>query len=161
VPEIIETTWASSITESTNADNITSSVTVTGTLSETTNAQSITNNTTVTGTISETMIAPLVARNFIGNVHEFNLGGKWETVLGGWGAFRLGASLELFLGVGAEINLGPALEMNVGFSVGIATTTLDIVGTAIENKPTEIELKALTLKQSACAIGTFGLYVCA
>lgn len=141
VPEIIETTHAATITQTTYAD-------------------SLTNNTTVTGTISETMTANLVDRKFYGNVHEYNSGGKWETVFGGWGAFRIGASLELFAGVGAEINLGPALEMNVGFSVGIATTTVDIVGTSIENKPQEIALKDLELKQVACAIGTFGLYVC-
>ncbi len=160
VPDIIETTHAGTITETTYADSVTSKTTVTGTISETTSAKSLTNNTTVSGTISETMTANLVDRKFYGNVHEYNSGGKWETVLGGWGAFRLGASLELFIGVGAEINLGPALEMNVGFSLGIATTTVDIVKTAIENDTVEIKFQDLSLKRAACAIGTFGLYVC-
>ena len=170
VPDILETTFANNITETTGsatkpvsainvttfADNITettgSVAKPASAIKETVYSGSITSELTATGTIKETMTANLVDRKFVGNVHELNMGGKWETVLGGWGAFRVGASLELFLGAGAEVNLGPAMEINVGLSLALATMS-------VEATKTELELKDLKITQAGLGLATFGFYI--
>jgi hypothetical protein len=173
VPNIIEETYAGSISETTNADSITETTNAgsitetTGSsgspvatitedtyathIQETTTATTIVEKKIISGNIDEVTVVPLATQTFTGALFDTHLGFKWETIVGAWGAARLGAALEVFLGLGAEVNIGPALEINLGLSVSYATCKL-------ENEPTNLADKGVTLKSVGASLISFGFW---
>ncbi len=178
-PDILEGTWANTITEytgsdgsrvgaitsSTYASSISDSINVTGTMSEQVIANAVTSYTYAKTIIEETGEAGNLAHitsTHWGNSNETQYGGSVSTLFGASVDTQIGAKLEFFLGAqvgialaaSAELFAGGHVELHLGafreVTVGFKADV--VVGTEHEFTMDSAAITAATRKEIAAAI---------
>ncbi len=170
VPEIIETTYAVTIVTETTVTGILDETVTAGSILESTTAAVISSSTTVTGSFTDTVSAVDIHERLdattryrtetIPHVYEANIGGKWEMVLGEWGALRAGVTLEGFFGV--SINFHAVADFDFSVSrFSFAALTADTAGIRLENDALNLAQVATRLEQAGISFSAAGLTVVA
>lgn len=149
IPSMVSETWADVMSDTTNAQTVTSMTTVVDTTSttvatnitDTTTAAAITSTTTA-GIIADTTVAGLMTSFTTANIEDLTIGtsntviigAETETVIGTMGELTVGSESSIIVGAESSINLSVNTSLTVGIETSVALSAVlsTVLGISID-----------------------------